>query len=197
MERRTDKLLDPAIMDHSPLLSEFDSIQFESEWSFFRTLTPKKKRTPNHAVSQPAKNGIASSPGRSSRPSSPVPSSPPPSHRGFASLKQSFSKSRGGSSSAPLQSLFNDVQPQPSTTNPTSITSVFDALQTFLMLSGTNPALITQMWSQVFYWIACRVFIYVFDYYPEARFQVKYSTGCFLARDVYAGVCDIGVSDKY
>ena len=197
VERRTDKLLDPAIMDHSPLLSEFDSIQFESEWSFFRTLTPKKKRTPNHAVSQPAKNGIASSPGRSSRPSSPVPSSPPPSHRGFASLKQSFSKSRGGSSSAPLQSLFNDVQPQPSTTNPTSITSVFDALQTFLMLSGTNPALITQMWSQVFYWIACRVFIYVFDYYPEARFQVKYSTGCFLARDVYAGVCDIGVSDKY
>jgi hypothetical protein len=28
-------------------------------------------------------------------------------------------------------------------------------LQTFLILSGTNPALITQMWSQVFYWIAC------------------------------------------
>ncbi|KAI0304804.1 DIL domain-containing protein [Russula brevipes] len=152
VERRTDRLLDPAILDYSPLPSEFDGIQFESDWSFFRSLTPKKKPAPS------PNNGTSRSPSLSSRPLSPVPSSPPSSNRGFASLKQSFSKSRGGSSGGPLQSMFNDVQPQPSEPNPTSITSVFDALQTFLILSGTNPALITQLWSQVFYWIACEIF---------------------------------------
>ena len=154
VERRIDQLLDPAILDHSPLPSEFDGIQFESEWSIFRSLTPKKKPTSNPAVAQAAKNGIINSPSLPTRPSSPIPSSPPPSHRGFASLKQSLSKGRG--TSTPLQSIFNDPPSQETKPNPTSITFVFDALQTFLILSGTNPALITQMWSQVFYWIACK-----------------------------------------
>ena len=152
VERRIDRLLDPAILDHSPLPSEFDGIQFESEWSFFRSLTPKKKSNP--AVAQSAKNGIINPPSLPTRPSSPIPSSPPSSHRGFASLKQSLSKGRG--TSTPLQSIFNDPPSQETKPNPTSITFVFDALQTFLILSGTNPALITQMWSQVFYWIACK-----------------------------------------
>ncbi|KAI9512817.1 DIL domain-containing protein [Russula earlei] len=157
VERTTDQLLNPAILEYS-LPSEFDRIQFESEWSFFRSLTPKKKLAPNRTIPPPAKNGIISSPSLPNRPSSPLPLSPPSSHRGFASLKQSFSKSRGGSSNAPLHSMFNDMLPRPSSPSPTSITSLFDALQTFLVLSGTNPALITQIWSQVFYWMACEVF---------------------------------------
>lgn len=151
VERRIDRLLDPAILDHSPLPSEFDGIQFESEWSFFRSLTSKKKPTLNHTVVQSAKNGIISSPSLPSRPTSPILPSPPPGHLGFATLKHSLSRSRG----APLQSIFNDAQPQETSQDPTSITLVFDALQTFLILSGTNPALITQLWAQVYYWIAC------------------------------------------
>jgi hypothetical protein len=154
IERRTDDLLDDGILDYSPNPSEFDGIQFESEWSFLRSLTPKKKPTPSPAVTQSARNGIASPPSLPSRPSSPVPSSPP-SHRSFASLRKGFSKSRGGSSSAPLQSMFQDVQQSPAGPNPDSVTSFFDALQTFFILSGTNPALITQIWSQVFYWTSC------------------------------------------
>lgn len=153
MEKKIDRFLDPAILEYSPLPSELDGIQFESEWSFLRSLTPKKKPAPSPTVVQSTKNGITSSPSLPSRSLSPIPSSPPPS-RGFASLKHSLSKSRGGSSTT-LQSIFNDVQPQETRPNPTSITLVFDALQTFLILSGTNPALITQLWSQVFYWIAC------------------------------------------
>jgi len=153
VERRIDRLLDPAILDHSPLPSEFDGIQFESEWSFFRSLTPKKKPTSNPAVARSAKNGIISSPSLPTRSSSPIPSSPPSSHRGFASLKQSLSKGRGANT--PLQSIFNDLPSQETKPNPASIILVFDALQSFLILSGMNPALITQMWSQVFYWIAC------------------------------------------
>ena len=152
VEKRIDRLLNPALLDHSPLPSEFD-VQFESEWSFFRSLTPKKRPTPTQAVAQSAKNGIISSPSLPGQPSSPVPPSAS-GHRSFASLRHNFSRSHGGSSSVSLQSMFNDAQP-PQCPSPTSITSAFDALQTFLILSGTNPALITQIWSQVFYWLAC------------------------------------------
>ncbi len=155
VERRTDQLLNAAILDYSPLPSEFDGIQFESEWSFLRSLTPKRKQVPGPTVPHLVKNGIPHSPSLPSRSTSPVPSSPPPSHRSFASLKQSFSRSRGGSSSAPIQSMFQDTQPSASGPDPSDVTSVFDALQMYLILSGTNPALITQMWSQVFYWMAC------------------------------------------
>lgn len=151
VERKTDQFLNAAILDHSPLPSEFDGIQFESEWSLLRSLTPKRKPASGPAVPQLAKNGIPNSPSLPSRPISPIPMSPPPSHRSFTSLKQSFSRNRG----APISSMFQDV---PSGPNPSDLTSVFDALQTFLILSGANPALITQLWSQVFYWIACEVF---------------------------------------
>ncbi|KAH9968881.1 DIL domain-containing protein [Russula dissimulans] len=155
VERRTDRLLDPAILEYSSP-SELDGIQFESEWSFFRSLTPKKKGTPNQTAAQTPKNGNIGSLSIPTRPTTPDPSSPPSSRRGFASLKQSLSRTRGDSSNVPLQSMFNDAQPPKP--NPNSITSMFDALQTFLVLSGTNPALITQMWSQVFYWMACELF---------------------------------------
>jgi len=111
----------------------------------------KKKPAPAPTVPPLAKNGIPNSPSLPSRPISPIPSSLSPNHRSFTSLKQSFSRSR----SAPISSMFQDI---PSGPNPGDLISVFDALQTFLVLSGANPALVTQLWSQVFYWIACEVF---------------------------------------
>ena len=193
VEKRIDRLLNPAILDHSPLPSEFDGIQFESEWSFLRSLTPKKRPTPTHAVAQSTKNGIINSPSLPGR-SSPVPSSP--SNRGFATLKHNFSRSHGGSSSVSLQSMFNDAQPPPSP-SPISITSAFDALQTFLILSGTNPALITQIWSQVFYWLACEPSSMLPITFLMPVAQVKYSTGCSLAKNICAGVCHVDVIDQY
>ena len=154
VEKKIDRLLNPAILDHSPVPSEFEGIQFESEWAFFRSLTPKKRPAPTQAVAQSAKNGIINSPSHPGQSSPPGPSSPQPSHRGLATLRHNFSRSYGGSPSVSLQSMFNDSQP-PESPSPISITSVFDALQTFLILSGANPALITQVWSQVFYWFAC------------------------------------------
>lgn len=193
VEKRIDRLLNPALLDHSPLPSEFD-VQFESEWSFFRSLTPKKRPTPTHAVAQSTKNGIISSPSLPGQPSSPVPSSTP-GHRSFASLRHNFSRSHGGSSGVSLQSMFNDAQP-PQSPSPTSITSAFDALQTFLILSGTNPALITQIWSQVFYWLACESSSMHLDIFLNPLAQVKYLTGCSLAKNICAGVCDVGVIDE-
>jgi hypothetical protein len=38
------------------------------------------------------------------------------------------------------------------------LTSFLTALHSFLVMSDVNPALITQLWSQVFYWTGCTSF---------------------------------------
>ncbi|KAK0245580.1 DIL domain-containing protein [Armillaria nabsnona] len=156
-ERRVDQLLDSTLLDYSSLGSEFDSIQFESEWSVFRALGMKK--------SQPIMNASASRSSTSSPPSSSPhrPSSPTSygtmptstSKGGFSSLRQSFARARNPTSATPLQSLFPDAPPPPS---PADLISFLTALHTLLTLSDINPALTTQLWSQVMYWTSCEMF---------------------------------------
>lgn len=153
-ERRVDQLLDSALLDYSSLGSEFDSIQFESEWSVLRALGMKK--------SQPIMNASASRSSNSSPPSSSPrrPSSPTSygtmptstSKGGFSSLRQSIARARNPTSATPLQSLFPDAPPPPS---PADLISFLTALHTLLTLSDINPALTTQLWSQVMYWTSC------------------------------------------
>ncbi|KAK0198200.1 DIL domain-containing protein, partial [Armillaria mellea] len=148
-ERRVDQLLDSALLDYSSLGSEFDSIQFESEWSVFRALGMKK--------SQPIMNVSASRSTTSSPPSSSPhrPSSPTP----YGTMSSSTSKALLGLEiqhrTTPLQSLFPDAPPPPS---PADLISFLTALHTLLTLSDINPALTTQLWSQVMYWTSCEMF---------------------------------------
>ncbi|KAJ7125663.1 hypothetical protein C8R43DRAFT_1029854 [Mycena crocata] len=146
-ERRIDQLLDVALLDYSPLASEFDSVQFESEWSFLRPFTGKKKAPPPPIAS------AAIRPPSPSRPASPSGSISASTSRGFSSLKQSFSRARAPSAATPIQSFFSDVPPPPS---PADVTSFLTALHTLLTLSDVNPALTTQLWSQVMYWTSSR-----------------------------------------
>ncbi|TDL28514.1 hypothetical protein BD410DRAFT_893510 [Rickenella mellea] len=161
-ERRIDKLLDATLLEHSPLSSEFESVQFESEWSFFRSPFSSKRRTgQTPSVSSPSvKSTIPSSPGLPSfRPSSPspVPSRPPPSTpKAFSSLRQSVTRSRAHSVSTPLQSLFQDSPPEEHT--PRELIGFVTALNTLLTDSDINPAFVTQLWSQVMYWTSCEIF---------------------------------------
>ncbi|KAI0033413.1 DIL domain-containing protein [Vararia minispora EC-137] len=153
IERRIDSLIETAILDHAPLPTEFEDVQFESEWSFLRSFGKKKTATPASVM----RVATPSSPPSPSRPITPPASTG--SARNFASIRNTFSRSRAQSATTPLQSLFADtVPPQSAGPNPSDITSFFDALQTLFTLSGINPALITQLWSQVFYWIACEIF---------------------------------------
>ncbi|KAI0080315.1 hypothetical protein K474DRAFT_1769549 [Panus rudis PR-1116 ss-1] len=153
-ERKIDSLLDAALLDYSPLSTEFESVQFESEWSFLRSFGAGKKKvvTPTPSSPPPTKNGVSSSPPNSSRPPSP-PSTAKSSS--FASLRQTFTRARKPSASIPIQAMFNETPPPPS---PNDITSFMTALQTLLTLSDINPALIVQFWSQVMYWTACETF---------------------------------------
>ena len=157
-ERRIDQLLDAALLDYSPLSSEFDTIQFEGEWSFLRSFGGgKKKGNGTTPAATPTRGNGAMSPTQTRPPSPPYqPSTSPPNSRGgFASIRQTFTRARGCSSATPLQSLFADAQ-QPPPTSPKDVISFMTALHTLLTLSGINPALIIQFWSQVMYWTACQ-----------------------------------------
>ncbi|TFY55227.1 hypothetical protein EVJ58_g8382 [Rhodofomes roseus] len=56
--------------------------------------------------------------------------------------------------------LNSDFDPAatPPPPSPKDITSFITALHTLLTLSGINPAIIIQLWSQVMYWTACETF---------------------------------------
>ncbi|KAJ7169799.1 DIL domain-containing protein [Mycena filopes] len=152
-ERRIDQLLDAALLDYSPLASEFDSVQFESEWSFLRSF--KKKPPPTSFPPPTVRTGVPPTPPSPNRPSSPSGSISASTSRGFSSLKQSFSRARAGSAATPVQSLFSDGPPP---TSPADVTAFLTALHTLLTLSDVNPALTTQLWSQVMYWTSCEMF---------------------------------------
>lgn len=153
IERRIDTLIDSAILDHSPLPEEFDGIQFEGEWSFLRSFGAGKKKTnATSASTLPKRNSNPSVPPTAANRIPSPPTTPGAGTKGFSSLRQTFTRSRAVSTTAPMQGMFSE---QPSTPQPSEITGFFDALQTMLTLSGINPALITQMWSQILYWMSC------------------------------------------
>jgi hypothetical protein len=154
-ERKIDQFLDAALLDHSPMGSEFDSIKFESEWAFLRPFSSKKKAPPNvasGAPSSPLRTPTAASPGFNTRP--PSPSLVPSSSRGFSSsLRHTFNRTRTSSSISTLNSLFADAAPPPM--SPADLTSILTDLHTLLTISEINPILTTQLWSQVMYWTSC------------------------------------------
>ncbi|KAF9481033.1 hypothetical protein BDN70DRAFT_804202 [Pholiota conissans] len=156
-ERRIDQLLDAAILSYTPMASEFEAVQFESEWSFLRPFSGKKKPPPSP--------GRGMTPGTPPTPSPNHPISPTTSQstistsasRGFSSLRESVNRARGQSSATPISSIFQDAtsQAQPSSLD---LTSFLTSLHTLLMLSDINPVIITQLWSQVMYWTSCEIF---------------------------------------
>ncbi|GLB36057.1 putative DIL [Lyophyllum shimeji] len=158
-ERRIDQLFDVAFLDFSPHGSDFDAVQFESDWAFLRPFSGKKK-TPSSSAS--ANNSLSRARAPSSPPSPKRPLSPsqsqgaitPSASRGFSSLRQSFARGRGPSAT-PLSSLFPESPPPPS---PADLTTFLTALHTFLNLADISPAMTTQLWSQVLYWTSCEMF---------------------------------------
>lgn len=149
-ERRIDQLLDDTILTYTPLGSEFETIQFESEWSFLRPFSGKRRGAQPPSGSR---NNIPSPPPSPHSPISPSKSQatvPSSTSRGLSSLRQTLSRARGHS--APLSSLFQD-SPLPS---PLDLISFMTSLHTLLVISNINPVIIAQLWSQVIYWTSCR-----------------------------------------
>ncbi|KAI3622065.1 dil and ankyrin domain containing protein [Moniliophthora roreri] len=172
-ERKIDSLLDSAILDYEPPNSLSSPVQFESEWSFLRPFTSSKKKS---GTASNANTTRGSSPLPPQTPTTPVtplphstspgrPASPSPSVSSFSSIRSSFStigRARSGSA-VPLQQIFTEpnrtgVDKGEGGPSPAELTEYLAALHTMLILSNINPALITQMWSQVVYWTGCEIF---------------------------------------
>lgn len=146
-ERRIDPLLDTAILEYVPPDSAAPLVQFEGDWSFFRTLRGKKATVLPPQPSSPGfKSGMPASPLNASRPSSPAPGGIAPS------------TSAGGA--ARFATLKGALTKEPATTgpHPRDIVTTLEALHTLLLLAGTNPAIIVQAYAQIFYWSACELF---------------------------------------
>ena len=146
-ERRIDQLLDNTILTYAPLGSESETIQFESEWSFLRPFSGKRKGA---QPSLGSRNNVPSSPSTPNLPISPSVTVPSSTSRGLSSLRQTLSRARGQSDS--LSFLFQD-SPHPS---PFVLISFMTSLHTLLVMSNINPVIITQLWSQVMYWTSCQ-----------------------------------------
>jgi hypothetical protein len=154
-----DQLLDAALLDYFPLNSDFDSIKFESDWTtFFLPFSGKKKSISTPPVSQsgsPLRNARPVSPNSNARPPSPALR---PSHsRGFStSIRETLARTRNSTTMTTLNSLFPDIS-TPTPPSPADVTSFLTVLHSLLTLAEINPALITQLWSQVMYWTACKL----------------------------------------
>lgn len=128
-ERRMDRVLEPAILEHEQLPG-FESVGFEDEWAstrFVKKLTGRTKRP--SSIYGNAMN-IFNSDGRDSPQASPV-------------------KPRNGKAPA--------SQPQEEA-NPRHVTSLLSSTLFVLQTYEIPPSIIVQAFSQLFYWIACEVF---------------------------------------
>ncbi|KAG6334044.1 hypothetical protein ID866_5047 [Astraeus odoratus] len=150
-ERKIDQLLDAALLENAMIST--DTVQFESEWSFLRPFSTKKK-VPTQTPNTPTRNGIPSSPPflpvRPPSPSIQLISPAPVTPKGLSSLRQSFTRSRTPGSVISVDSSFSSSSQE--------LLSFLTALHVLLTLSDINPVLVTQFWSQVVYWTSSEIF---------------------------------------
>lgn len=153
-ERKIDQLLDTALLENSMIPA--DTIQFESDWSFLRPFSTKKKASTS-ASNASIRNGISSPPplllARPPSPSVQSISSPPATPKTLSSLRHTFSRAKIPTTPASIDNLDS------STSNGLQeLLAFLTALHILLTLSDINPALITQFWSQVMYWTSSEMF---------------------------------------
>ncbi|CAE7213731.1 unnamed protein product [Rhizoctonia solani] len=177
IEQNIDEKIDTCLIDHAPLASEFESIQFEGEWSFFKSLTPKKRQPPPPSYNlfgQSNGDAVQITPQGSPKPEAKTESLglgvPSPSVKGF-SLRNTLTRKQAASavtglngssnsdSGAPGNRASMDVAPPVFTgPQPTDIVALLSGAHTLLTLYGVNPTLTVQLFSQVLSWAACEMF---------------------------------------
>lgn len=176
IEQHIDEMIDTCFVEHAPLANEFESLQFEGEWSsFFRSLTPKKRQAPPPSFtvfSQSNGDHLTpqGSPRQDTRPSSPGPgNTTSPGLMGFSlrntlTRKQAavaISNANGGGGDSGVSGNRASVDVAPPVIlgpKPTDVTALLGAAHTLLTLYGVNPTLVVQLFSQVLSWAACEVF---------------------------------------
>lgn len=179
VERRLDKVLDSAMLDHEALPG-YSDIRFEGEWRFVKALTNRSKKDTFGSVngspsSRPSVLGLFGSPDRGAQQQqqqqqqqaeSPFHT---PSHKNTPQDPVSAGRMRTPSMPAVLRgSMFSSpstssqqpppqIQEEPS---PKSVTTILSS--TLFILQhydyAGHPAIIVQAFSQLLYWIASELF---------------------------------------
>ena len=172
-ERHIDKMLDGSLLEYTPPSLDASHVQFESEWSLFRS--PFKRKASsffgsyNKESQSQARSYGSGLPHRSPSPqnlgfdcnSYSNPSSATNQIKPSTSLQQSFIASSSLNSTPLIRDALGmkfdfekdsskNVLPKPEDVE------IFLTLMNMLLVdSGINPAFICQIWSQVLYWVAC------------------------------------------
>lgn len=156
-ERRLDKLLDAAILDHEALPG-FDDIRFEGEWRFVKALTGRSKKDSYPSASSlggtPSRTsvlGLFASPDRSSSIS--TPQGTPPNK--LVSPRARATSAAGSKLNGSPQ-LSNGLQE----TAPRSVTAILSSTL-FVMQHydyAGHPCIVVQAFSQLLYWMASELF---------------------------------------
>ncbi|GAA5957255.1 hypothetical protein JCM3765_000405 [Sporobolomyces pararoseus] len=137
-ERRIDRVLEAAMLEHEPLAG-FEDVAFEGEWGtsrFVKKLTGRGRK---------ASNNIRSS----------------------TSAMSLFSVASGGDGDTSFDSVGSTASPSrivsssflpPTEATPASITALLSSTLFILQIYQIPPSIIVQAFSQLFYWISCEIF---------------------------------------
>ncbi|UZJ53864.1 hypothetical protein CBS101457_003184 [Exobasidium rhododendri] len=165
IERRIDKVLDAAILQHNPI-PDFDDVRFEGEWSFMKTLTGSVKRASMSAHASPSSKRPlsqyfateAAATATTTSSSSPKLPSTPLSRK---------NNERPNSTATPTRSMMAELRESSHDASasdllakpvPRTITLLLTSTLHILQLYEVNPSIIVQALSQVFYWVGCELF---------------------------------------
>ncbi|GAA5859929.1 hypothetical protein JCM1840_001800 [Sporobolomyces johnsonii] len=139
-ERRIDRVLEAAMLEHEPLAG-FEDVAFEGEWGtsrFVKKLTGRGKKTASIRSSTSAMSLFSTASdglGGGGDASFDSAGSPPPASRVVSA------------SQVPLAEA-----------TPRSITALLSSTLFILQIYEIPPSIVVQAFSQLFYWIACEVF---------------------------------------
>lgn len=158
MERRIDKVIDAAMLDHDSIPG-FEDVRFEGEWNFIKTLTGSVKRANQSTTASPLQkrplSQLFSSDTAPSLPSTPSSSS----RRGAPSISIApvtpMSLSIMDLKEVSHDASASDLLAKPL---PRTITLLLTSTLHILQLYEVNPSIIVQALSQVFYWVGCELF---------------------------------------
>lgn len=142
-ERRIDRILEAAMLEHEPLAG-FEDVAFEGEWGtsrFVKKLTGRgRKASHNIRSSTSAMSLFSVASGGDS-----------------GSLAGDTSFDSVGSTASPSRIVSASFVP-PTEATPASVSAILSSTLFILQIYQIPPSIIVQAFSQLFYWISCEIF---------------------------------------
>ncbi|GAA5895064.1 uncharacterized protein JCM6883_002308 [Sporobolomyces salmoneus] len=143
-ERRIDRVLEAAMLEHEPLAG-FEDVAFEGEWGtsrFVKKLTGRGRKASNNIRSSTSAMSLFSVASGGD---------------GGGSIAGDTSFDSVGSTASPSRTVSASFVP-PSEATPASITALLASTLFILQIYQIPPSIIVQAFSQLFYWISCEIF---------------------------------------